>query len=77
MYMFSCRQYVNPLYCLIGECTHGEARLVNGSVSSEGRVEVCIDGTWGTVNNRQWSSNEARVLCGQLGYSRRCKYMYL
>ena len=34
-----------------------------------GRVEVCVNGTHGTVCNEQWSDKEASVVCAQLGFS--------
>ena len=49
-------------------CTDGDVRLVDGSNKYEGRVEVCVNQAWGTVcAYSQWSSNDARVVCNQIG----------
>ena len=55
-------------------CNNGDVRLVarNGSTVnvSEGRVEICFSETWGTVSDDGWSTNDAGVVCRQLGFSR-------
>ena len=46
----------------------GDIRLIGGSFSWEGRVEIYISGAWGTVGDTSTYINEARVVCRQLGY---------
>ena len=51
------------------ECVPGDARLAGGLEANEGRVEVCIDGFWGTVCEEGWDDEDAIVICKQLGLS--------
>lgn len=50
-------------------CNYGDVRLVGGSQEVEGRIEVCVNNTWGTVCDDNWSSSDAAVVCAQLGYA--------
>ena len=51
-------------------------RLTDSETDNEGRVEICTDGIWMTINTRYtWSYDEAKVVCRQLGYYDQCKYV--
>uniref|UniRef100_W5M9F2 SRCR domain-containing protein n=1 Tax=Lepisosteus oculatus TaxID=7918 RepID=W5M9F2_LEPOC len=42
-------------------------KLVNGHNNCSGRVEVFHKGQWGTVCDRNWNSEAARVVCREVG----------
>ena len=53
---------------LLVPCSYGDIRLADGSTNYEGRVEICNDGTFGTVCDDFWDDNDAEVVCRQAGY---------
>ena len=55
------------MHCILIGCTEREIRLVGGTSSVEGRVEICISNEWGTVCDQMWDVTDAGVVCRQLG----------
>ena len=73
-YSIHCSVFMFLYFCdivasdFVSECEHGSVRLMGGSTSLDGRVEVCLGGQWGSVCADTWSVEAANVACGQLGY---------
>ena len=56
-----------------GVCSDGSIRLSDGFIEQEGRVDVCINGVWGSVCTEGWDQTDAHVVCTQLGHPELCK----
>lgn len=50
------------------QCKHSYTRLVGSNVSFEGRVEVYLNGSWGTVCDDEFGMTDADVVCRSLGF---------
>ena len=46
----------------------GDVRVIGGSYPWEGRVEIYISGSWGTITDSDWTSDDAQAVCRKLGY---------
>ena len=55
----------------VSRCADDEIRLFSVENPRDGRVQVCIDGSWVQVCIDGWMEGEAQVACRQLGYSAR------
>lgn len=44
-------------------------RLIDGSNITQGVLEVCFDGTWGSVCDNYWTTPDAEIACKQLGFA--------
>ena len=78
MIIIHVRTVCRLLLCVLfvtDQCQGDDVRLVNGSRPTEGRVEICSGGVWGTIANVVSAFNKAaaQVVCRQLGYTDKCK----
>ena len=57
---------------------YGDLRLVRGTVAdstyTSGRLEVYINGQWGTVCDDLFDQTEATIACQELGFERATSY---
>ena len=48
------------------DCTNDRVRLIGGTTSNEGTIEICINNLWGMISDAGWDENDAKVICRQL-----------
>ena len=51
-----------------GGCNEGDVRLVNGTLTGEGRLEVCVRGVWGRVCAYNFRKSAAYIACKLSGF---------
>ncbi|PIK36335.1 putative deleted in malignant brain tumors 1 protein-like [Apostichopus japonicus] len=59
-------------------CTNvsdGEIRLVGGESQYEGTLEIYLNGQWARVCIPEWTPENAKVVCRQLGYENVAQYL--
>jgi hypothetical protein len=61
---------------LPNDASEGDVRLVSGTNSSNGRLEIYYNGSWGTVCNKGFDNNDAQVVCNQLGLGKSSSVAY-
>ena len=58
-----------PTESFTATCEENSIRLVGGASELEGRVEVCVNGDWGTITSTGWDEVDASITCTHLGFS--------
>lgn len=66
--------YYNVLAYYVGICEHGDVRLTGSSYTTVGQIEVCINGSWGTICSDNWRDVDASVVCKYLGFTPHGKF---
>ena len=69
--MLSCQIILSELYSYLNSMAEPfEVRLEGDSDETQGRVEIMINGSWGTICDDNWDIVDASVVCRMLGYRR-------
>ena len=67
----SCANHRLPVCnAIAAQFGDGDVRLVGGSYQWEGRVEIFFAGSWGTITDSDWTSEDAQAVCRTMGYFR-------
>ena len=62
----ACSSGVVSVACGTGRGARGEVRLVDGGTEWEGRVEILLQGRWGTVCDDNWVRGRAALVSAKL-----------
>ena len=65
----SSYQLLFNVYCITELCTDGEVRIMGNLSPKIGRVEACVNRTWGTICDSTWNEAAASVICKHQGFS--------
>ena len=60
--------FIYSLINTLADCEDGEIQLVGSEWNYEGTVEICHDHIWGLISDSSWNTENAQVVCKQLGY---------
>ncbi len=60
----------DALYYYLGQTEYDSTYYDINNGLRVGRVEICVDGNFGSVCEDGWDYREASVVCNQLGYSK-------
>ena len=61
MDMFTC--YIKPHTATCGD---GDLKLVGGASEMEGRLEVCFNRRWSSIDGEGWTYTDTQIACKQL-----------
>ena len=70
--------YINNivLFDIEGNLRLRDDRLPSNELNSIGRLEIYMDGRWGTICGNQFSWTEADVACRQLGFNEATNFSF-
>ena len=60
---------VNLFFAYEASCPDNQLKLIGGKTEQEGRVEICYNQRWKTLDFYRWSPSVAKVTCVELGFS--------